>query len=173
MAHKLTINGSDNRPDSDYDPEQLKAGIKVEHEHTDDDKIAKIIAKDHLDEFPTYYIELAKMEDALKQEKQEDPTPEDMEEIVDKEQHDLPDDTRILTVKYRSYGKKMKDDQLVKIIAGLGFLGNGGHSFNVDLDQEGDRSIGCYWDGDGPDHIFEIELDGETLEDFGSLFKDK
>lgn len=82
MAHKLTINGSDNRPDSDYDPEQLKAGIKVEHEHTDDDKIAKIIAKDHLDEFPDYYIELAKMEEKLKGE-MEDPSPDDMAKLID------------------------------------------------------------------------------------------
>lgn len=37
-----------NVPDSEFDPEQLKMGIKVEQEHTDDPDVAKIIAKDHL-----------------------------------------------------------------------------------------------------------------------------
>jgi hypothetical protein len=45
---------------------QLELGIKVEMEHTDDPKIAIEIAKDHLCEFPTYYTELDKMEQSLK-----------------------------------------------------------------------------------------------------------
>ena len=45
---------------------QLELGIKVEMEHTDDPKVAIEIAKDHLDEFPTYYSELDKMEQSLK-----------------------------------------------------------------------------------------------------------
>jgi len=48
------------RPDSDFDPEQLKKGIKVEMEHTDDPKVAREIAKDHLAEDPHYYTMLAK-----------------------------------------------------------------------------------------------------------------
>lgn len=46
---------------------QLELGIKVEMEHTDDPKVAIEIAKDHLCEFPTYYTELNKMEQSLKQ----------------------------------------------------------------------------------------------------------
>lgn len=46
---------------------QLELGIKVEMEHTDDPKVAIEIAKDHLCEFPTYYTELDKMEQSLKQ----------------------------------------------------------------------------------------------------------
>lgn len=41
---------------------QLKAGIKVEMEHTDDPKKAVEIALDHLVESPIYYDELEKME---------------------------------------------------------------------------------------------------------------
>jgi len=52
----------DGKPDSDFDPIQLKKGIKVESEHTKDPNIAKEIAKDHLTEDPEYYIKLNKME---------------------------------------------------------------------------------------------------------------
>lgn len=83
MAYELIMKGKDDRPDSDYDKTQLENGVKVEMEHTNNEEIAKKIAKDHLDEFPTYYIELANMEAALKQEKRQDPTPEDMDKIVD------------------------------------------------------------------------------------------
>lgn len=48
---------------SDFDPEQVKAGIKVEYEHTDNATIALKIALDHLAEFPDYYTRLAKMEE--------------------------------------------------------------------------------------------------------------
>ena len=49
-------------PDSEFDPKELDAGIKVEHEHTDNDTIAKSISKDHLSEFKDYYSRLSKME---------------------------------------------------------------------------------------------------------------
>ena len=57
--------------DSEYDPMQLKIGVSVEMEHTDNPQIAKCIAKHHLDEqkakgLPqTYYTELKKMEQTL------------------------------------------------------------------------------------------------------------
>lgn len=54
----------DQRPDDDYDPEQLAMGIEIEFEHTQDPEIAKTIAKDHLDEMPDYYTRLAIMEGA-------------------------------------------------------------------------------------------------------------
>lgn len=41
---------------------QLKKGIKVEKEHTSNDKIAREIALDHLGELPDYYTRLSKME---------------------------------------------------------------------------------------------------------------
>ncbi|MDD5363605.1 MAG: hypothetical protein PHN88_15895 [Ignavibacteria bacterium] len=53
----------------DYDPEQLKMGIKIEMEHTDNPKIAEKIAKDHLDEFKDYYTRLTEMERKAKAEK--------------------------------------------------------------------------------------------------------
>lgn len=41
---------------------QIKKGVKVEKEHTDDNEKAKEIAMDHVTEFPDYYDRLHKME---------------------------------------------------------------------------------------------------------------
>lgn len=57
--------GSD--PDSNFIKTQLKIGIQVEkEEHTEDESVAKQIAKAHLAEYPTYYTYLKKMEDKAK-----------------------------------------------------------------------------------------------------------
>ena len=53
-------------PDSKFNSKELKMGIKIEAEHTDDPDIAKRIAKDHLSEFPDYYTRLEKMEKEAK-----------------------------------------------------------------------------------------------------------
>lgn len=55
---------------AEYDPEQLRIGIEVEKEHTDDPEIAAKIAKDHLNEIPDYYTRLLKMEKEAKGEKE-------------------------------------------------------------------------------------------------------
>jgi len=62
-AHKsiLFVREKDYRPDDNYNPEQLKAGIEVEMEHTEDPAVARVIAKDHLDERKDYY-EIVKRE---------------------------------------------------------------------------------------------------------------
>jgi len=46
------------------DPEQLKMGIKVEMEHTDDKEVAEKIARDHLNEVADYYTKLKEVEKA-------------------------------------------------------------------------------------------------------------
>ena len=51
---------------ADVCPKELKAGIKVEREHSSDPKVQKEVALDHLTEFPNYYTALAKMEKELK-----------------------------------------------------------------------------------------------------------
>lgn len=51
--------------------EQLRKGIKVEREHTDNDLIAAKIAMDHLKENPRYYDYLTTMEDQMKKDMQE------------------------------------------------------------------------------------------------------
>lgn len=59
---------ADDRPDSDFDPEQLAKGVKVEMEHTDDPEVAKEIAKDHiLYDGSIYYDALEKMEAGLQE----------------------------------------------------------------------------------------------------------
>jgi hypothetical protein len=59
----------DDRPDEDYDPKELAMGIKIEKEHTSDEKVAAKICRDHLDEFPDYYTRLEKLEKKAKQDK--------------------------------------------------------------------------------------------------------
>ena len=53
---------------AEYDPEQVKMGIKVEMEHTNDPKIAEKITHDHLSEFSAYYTYLDEMEKKMKKE---------------------------------------------------------------------------------------------------------
>ena len=62
FEEKLKGGAGDNKPDSDFDEEQLKIGIKHELEHTKDHEIAKEIAKDHLTEDPNYYKKIKKIE---------------------------------------------------------------------------------------------------------------
>ena len=47
--------------EKDVDPKELKMGIKVEMEHTDDPAKAKVIALQHLAEDPKYYTKLASL----------------------------------------------------------------------------------------------------------------
>lgn len=46
---------------------QLKMGIEVEKEHTNDAALARDIAMDHLSEMPDYYTQLDKMENKSKE----------------------------------------------------------------------------------------------------------
>ena len=48
---------------------QLAKGVQVELEHTNNPRVAKEIAKDHLIEFPNYYKALEKMENQLRKKK--------------------------------------------------------------------------------------------------------
>ena len=57
------VGKNNDMPDSEFDPEQLSKGIETEMEHTEDELIAKMIAKDHLAEVPDYYDRLGQMED--------------------------------------------------------------------------------------------------------------
>jgi hypothetical protein len=54
-----------------YLEKQLAMGIKVEHEHTRDSKVAMGIALQHLDEFPDYYTRLKRVESGKKTMKEE------------------------------------------------------------------------------------------------------
>ena len=66
LKNKIPGGLADKKDPSNYDPEQLRRGIEVELEHTDDREIAQEIAMDHLEEFPTYYTALDNMEKGLK-----------------------------------------------------------------------------------------------------------
>jgi len=58
----LSVGKHNDIPDEKFNTKELKMGISVEKEHTDDPTIAKAIAKDHLYECANYYTRLAKME---------------------------------------------------------------------------------------------------------------
>ncbi len=58
----------DYAPNSDFNAKELRMGIEVESEHTDNELVAELITKDHLKEFPNYYTKLAKMEKEARQE---------------------------------------------------------------------------------------------------------
>jgi rubrerythrin len=49
---------ADGKKPSDYNPDELNVGAKVQREHTNDPKIATEISMDHEEENPTYYDEL-------------------------------------------------------------------------------------------------------------------
>lgn len=53
---------ADNKPDSKFPAQKLNEGAKHEHEHTNNDQIAREIAKDHLQEDPAYYEKQKKLE---------------------------------------------------------------------------------------------------------------
>ena len=59
-AEKLKGGEGDNKPDNLFDKQELKKGVKHEHEHTRNNAVAKEIAKDHLSEQGNYYTALAK-----------------------------------------------------------------------------------------------------------------
>lgn len=70
---------ADNMPDDAFDSEELAKGIKHELEHTDDEDMAKEIAKDHLAEIPNYYTMLDDLEKSIASEMAEDEPMEESE----------------------------------------------------------------------------------------------
>lgn len=57
--------------------DQLRKGTRVEMEHTDDPRIARTIAKDHLREGPCYYEYLGEMEQQMREDAVENPGDDD------------------------------------------------------------------------------------------------
>ncbi len=64
IEHKDRIPGglADKKIPEDFDQAQLNKGIKIELEHTSDEKMAREIAMDHLMEDKNYYTKLEKVE---------------------------------------------------------------------------------------------------------------
>jgi len=68
---QLTIDMLNKIPEQDVNPEELKRGIHVEMEHTDDKQVARKIALDHLLEDPFYYTHLKAFESEIKLKRKE------------------------------------------------------------------------------------------------------
>lgn len=105
---------ADFRPDSDFDAEQLRAGIKVEMEHTKDRDKAKEIAKDHLSESKDYYRKLKTMEDKLEDTKKSLSRANSLvkalkAEAVDEEENSLSEEEMDLKKKCGNKVKKAHD----------------------------------------------------------------
>ena len=60
MKQKLHGGKGDKAKPSDFDPAEVKKGVKHEMEHTKDRSIAMEICLDHLSENPHYYSDLEK-----------------------------------------------------------------------------------------------------------------
>jgi len=78
---KDNLNGGygDDMPDTAFPPEAMNKGLKVEHEHTNDNELAEEIVKDHLTENIHYYDYLEDMEKKFK----EDDKKEDFSSVND------------------------------------------------------------------------------------------
>lgn len=63
-AELLRGGEGDGKPDAAFTPQSLTEGTAHEREHTDQDQVAKEIAKDHLSEDPAYYKKLKEVEKA-------------------------------------------------------------------------------------------------------------
>ena len=63
---KIPVGKHNDVPDEKFNSLELKKGILIEMEHTDNKEIAKAISKDHLSEIPDYYTRLKKMESEAK-----------------------------------------------------------------------------------------------------------
>lgn len=87
---KLKGGRADNKKSSKYDSEELEMGTKVEMEHTNDEELAKEIAKDHLEEIPDYYTRLKKMEEDAKEywENKDESDEDDKDDKDDKDESD-------------------------------------------------------------------------------------
>lgn len=62
VSDKIKGGLADKKKPSDFDSEAIKAGVKVEMEHTNDPDLAREIAMDHLTEDPHYYKKLKTIE---------------------------------------------------------------------------------------------------------------
>lgn len=92
--------------------DQLKMGMKVEKEHTDDKSKAEEIAKDHLFEDPDYYTKLAKMEKKSE---------ENVLEKSEKEESEFTDEEKNKIEKFiKNYKGEFKDEDIHNFAEKLG-----------------------------------------------------
>lgn len=60
-GQKITVGKHSDMTDKHFDPHELQMGIEDEMEHTNDKRVAKAIAKDHLSEIPDFYSRMRKL----------------------------------------------------------------------------------------------------------------
>lgn len=101
----------DKTPIESLDPQQLKAGIKVEMEHTDNPDIAREIATDHLTEDPEYYKKLKIMESKKKRFTTKFATKTDLKAIYKSVKNEINPKLKLIKKDYEE-DLKILEDQL-------------------------------------------------------------
>lgn len=102
--------------EQDVDAKQLAMGVKVEMEHTQDAKVAKQIALDHLAEIPDYYTRLKEMEDEAEKSLRKNGDEEDEEEATGP----LPKDAADRVRAFLAENPKPSDDQFHELAEDMG-----------------------------------------------------
>jgi hypothetical protein len=131
-ADELPGGRADDRPDSGFDRDQLRQGVKHEREHTKRKAITKEIAKDHLAEDPKYYTHLNKAEKMA--------TP--LTDLVARKFTALP---------YERAGAVAEKGKAIRRLASVGVRPNAKRPFKLPkLDLKGGHTAGDLKDEDRP-----------------------
>ena len=107
---------ADNADESEFDPKQLEMGIEIEMEHTNDPKMAKEIAMDHLKENAEYYTHLKDMEAKMKageQAPQEGEAPQEGQEMSPEDQAEM-EGTELSSGEIPPEGGELSEDQVAE-----------------------------------------------------------
>ena len=137
------VGKNNDTPDAEFDADQLAKGIETELEHTEDELVAKMIAKDHLSEIPDYYDRLGNMEDEAGS---GDMDPE-MDADVDMEDREYHDDEAGMADERRVGAEEEEDMDMGEE--------------NMDMDVEMDRDPDDLDDENMEDDLGDEEMDNE------------
>lgn len=160
MANKKLIGRSWDVSDEHFDSKELQMGINIEKEHTDDEELCKVIAKDHLQEYPDYYSRLIKMEQDAHKEYNRQNEQKLMEQYL-KEEVDLENLYFKVSSYINKFSKSIKDRALEII-----------NNFNKPIEVESvydPSGIGSFLDKDLESIKNNLKLDYSDLNETHSL----
>lgn len=115
---KLEGGLADGEKPSKYNQGQLRKGIDVEFEHTNDRNVAREISMDHLEEIPDYYTRLHKMEQEA--EKTSAVIPELEKIAIDMKLEDFFNSAKVAGRRERTWRNKVTGEETTHFGSGLG-----------------------------------------------------